>query len=77
VHDLPAATAMLLTLRVHPSRAPDLIVADEMFTDPPSRPDFTRTDLATASPGLSRRLGDFESPRRPSCMIPASRILCP
>lgn len=35
VHDLPAATAMLLTLRVHPSRAPDLIVADEMFTDPP------------------------------------------
>ena len=34
VYECPQPTPMILTLRVHPSRARDLVVADEIRTDP-------------------------------------------
>ncbi|GGD54501.1 transglutaminase-like domain-containing protein [Lacimicrobium alkaliphilum] len=34
VFDCPQPTPMILALNVHPSRVPDLIVADEVFSDP-------------------------------------------
>ncbi|MEO9188977.1 MAG: transglutaminase family protein [Acetobacteraceae bacterium] len=35
IYDCPNPTPMLLTLNVHPSRAPDLLSADRMTFDPP------------------------------------------
>ncbi len=35
IYNHPAATPMMLALRVHPSRAPDLITPDDLVTDPP------------------------------------------
>lgn len=35
VYDLPRSAAMLLTLNIHPSRAPDLVVPDRLVIEPP------------------------------------------
>jgi transglutaminase-like putative cysteine protease len=35
VYNLPQRTPMVLTLRIHPSRADDLVVPDKVVTDPP------------------------------------------